>query len=205
MSISTGRGDGGKTDLRGGQRVSKDHLRIELCGHLDELAAGLGVARAHLTGIGPPDSGLTDSGLPDGGLSHIGESIKSDLGKIQDHLLSLGAILAKPADMETEPIWPGSDESIAYLDSKIQELEAKLPPLRNFIRPAGPPPAAFLHSSRTICRRAERRLVTLRREEPLPPAALTYLNRLGDLLFLWAREVQLALNIPEEPWENGSL
>ncbi|MBU1702204.1 MAG: cob(I)yrinic acid a,c-diamide adenosyltransferase [Candidatus Eisenbacteria bacterium] len=182
MSISTGRGDGGETDLQGGRRVPKDHLRIEVCGQFDELAAGLGLVRAHLPGS------LSET--------------KSDLGRVQDDLLSMGAVISKQPVPGSETLWPEADRSIARLEKRINELEAKLPRLRQFIRPAGPPAAAFLHSSRTLCRRAERRLISLHREEPVPPGIIIYLNRLSDLLFLWAREVHLILKDPEEPWEN---
>jgi cob(I)alamin adenosyltransferase len=184
MGISTGRGDGGDTDLYQGGRVRKDHPRVEVCGQLDELSAALGLARSSLTG----------------NLSAIAEEI----GRIQDDLLAMGSVVSTPGPRDPGSGWKEGEEPIRFLEKRIQALEEALPPLRNFIRPAGPSAAASLHLARAICRRVERRLVSMAETEGIPASIQIYLNRLGDLIFLWAREVHRITGLPEEPWSPQS-
>jgi cob(I)alamin adenosyltransferase len=153
MSISTAAGDGGITGLAGGERLPKDHPRIEALGALDELDAFLGDVRA----------------LGQGQLPAI-------TGAIQGDLRILAGILAAPARDAAPP-------DPARLEGWIRERDR---PFRAFVSPGENPLSARLHIARTVCRRAERRLVSLGRVEPLPPPVLVYLNRLSDLLFLLA-------------------
>jgi cob(I)alamin adenosyltransferase len=180
MKIYTKTGDQGLTGLFGGGRVSKDVPRIEAYGTVDELNAVLGVVRA------------TD--LP--------EAIDEVLQSVQHALFDLGAELATP-DPPSKGIRRISAARVQQLESWIDQFEAHLAPLRNFILPGGTPTAAQLHLARTVCRRAERRLVTLAGESAERQGALTliFLNRLSDLLFVLARAANAAAQRPDVPWQ----
>ncbi len=172
--IYTRTGDDGTTGLIGGKRVSKDSPSIEACGSLDELNALLGVVRSH--------------SLPDG--------IDGILHRIQDRLFTIGAELATPEGVK--PRNQGlSDGEVRILESHIDEFEAKLPPLRQFILPGGAGAAAELHLARAVTRRAERHCVSLSRLEKVNPQILRYLNRLSDLCFVLARYVNQQQSGPE--------
>ncbi|NBS31431.1 MAG: cob(I)yrinic acid a,c-diamide adenosyltransferase [Planctomycetia bacterium] len=176
MKIYTKTGDAGQTGLFGGPRVTKDHARIEAFGTVDELNSLLGMARTD------PAAGVFD-GL---------------LRQIQCDLFDLGAQLATPGDHD-ERITLGQVET---LETAIDDYDAALEPLANFILPTGTPLAASLHMARTVCRRAERRVVTLssRLETTSPANAIEYLNRLGDLLFVLARTVNKQAGVADDPW-----
>ena len=180
MRIYTGGGDGGDTSLFGGNRVSKGDARVEVYGTVDELNASLGLART--------------AGLP------------SDLdrlaGKLQAQLFVLGSDLAAPrADQ------PGAvrleSAAVPALEAEIDRSQAELEPLKSFILPGGSPAGAALHLARTVCRRAERRLVRLLEAEPEAAAShlLVYLNRLSDLLFVLARLANARAGAREQTWE----
>jgi cob(I)alamin adenosyltransferase len=181
MKIYTKTGDDGGTGLFGGARVGKDDPRIEAYGTVDELNSLLGWARA--------------VGLP--------ADIDSCVMRIQNELFAVGAELATP-----DPAAHGTDltgpEQIAALEQAIDRLEAPLAPLRQFILPGGTPAAAILHVARTVCRRAERRVVTLSREGPqaIRGSIVVYLNRLGDLLFVLARAVNHGSGQADVPWHK---
>ena len=181
MKISTKTGDNGQTGLLAGPRVSKDHVRIEACGTVDELNAQLGRARAE--------------GLP--------EPLDPLLSEIQHRLFDVGAELACPHPQAygLSTIRP---VEIRVLEEQIEHYETQLPPLRDFILPGGTPAAAQLHVARTVCRRAERRIVTLQHVEPehFSPCVIQYLNRLGDLLFLLARAANHLAGVPDVPWKK---
>ena len=176
MKIYTKTGDAGQTGLFGGPRVTKDHARIEAFGTVDELNSLLGMARTD------PAAGVFD-GL---------------LRQIQCDLFDLGAQLATPGDHD-ERITLGQVET---LETAIDDYDAALEPLANFILPTGTPLAASLHMARTVCRRAERRVVTLssRLETTSPANAIEYLNRLGELLFVLARTVNKQAGVADDPW-----
>ncbi len=157
--ITTRTGDNGSTGLANNMRVSKDHPRIEAMGEVDELNSQLGLL---LTETLPEDARLL-------------------LTQIQQHLFNLGGELAMP---EFEGI---TADQLAALDSAITHFNAALPPLKEFVLPGGTRAAALAHICRTVCRRAERRLVSLNLSEPVSPRLLQYLNRLSDLLFVLAR------------------
>jgi len=180
VPIYTGGGDRGETGLFGGGRVSKDDLRVEAYGAVDELNAALGCARA------------TD--LP-------GE-LKALLARIQEDLFVLGADLATPPDatVRADRIVRLKPGTASALEPEIDRLDAALPPLKTFILPGGSPAGAALHLARTVCRRAERRVVTLARKAGVSGESIVYLNRLSDLLFVMARSANAHAGVPEAPW-----
>ncbi len=180
VKIYTRRGDRGETDLLGGGRVAKDCARVEAYGEVDELNACLGECAA-----------LT---------AH--DDLRESSRSIQSQLFDLGGYLASP-DAERQQkggIPQPEDSDVEALESQIDALESELEPLKRFILPGGTPAAAAFHRSRTVCRRAERRSVALDREEPLVPAALRYLNRLSDLLFVMARVENRRAGVADVEW-----
>jgi cob(I)alamin adenosyltransferase len=181
MRIYTRTGDDGDTGLYGGRRVRKDHVRIEACGAIDELNAFLGLAR-------------TES-LP--------AEVQSVLDRIQHELFVVGTELAAVEAPARTPIQIGH-EHVSALERDIDRFEARLPPLGNFILPGGGRASAALHVTRTICRRAERRVVTLADTSQMPISAtlLHYLNRLGDLLFVLARIANSDQGLPDVAWRS---
>lgn len=178
--IYTKTGDEGETGLFGGPRVRKDSVRIEAYGAVDELNAVLGLAHT--------------ASLP--------EDAARLVVRLQRELFDLGAELASPDPHGMGlPVFGG--ERIASLESAIDQHEATLAPLKQFILPGGDRGAAWLHLARTVCRRAERRVATLAAAEALSPYPLVYLNRLSDLLFVLARSVNQAAGVADQPWRQG--
>lgn len=181
LKIYTRTGDAGDTGLFGGGRVPKDDARVEAYGEVDELNAHLGLARS----------------------IELMPRIDEVLVPIQRDLFSLGALLATP-DLERmhEQLAKArlDDTRIAELERAIDEGERELEPLKAFILPGGTPKSAALHVARTVCRRAERRVVTLSRDTPLPPLVVIYLNRLSDLLFVLARVANRRAGAGEVTW-----
>jgi len=177
--IYTRTGDDGTTALGSGERIRKDSLRVSAYGTVDETNAAIGMARVHLAGSAPTGDTAVD--------------VDAVLGRIQNDLFDLGADLClpdrgKPLPYEPLRIVP---EQVARLEREIDEMNATLKPLRSFVLPGGTPGAAALHIARTVSRRAERLLVQLAAEpdEPVSNAAIRYLNRLSDLLFVASRYV----------------
>jgi cob(I)alamin adenosyltransferase len=178
MKIYTRTGDSGETSLLGGKRVSKSSSRVDTYGEVDELNASLGVARAETT--------------------H--SEIREALREIQRDLLSMGAELADP-DGEVASIKVALEEGdVEKLERHIDRFESCLPKLDKFILPGGSKASALLHQARSICRRAERKLVTLAGSEAVPPSAIPYLNRLSDLLFVMGRLENQHQNVEDEKW-----
>ena len=181
MKIYTKTGDTGDTGLFGGGRVAKNHPRVEAYGDVDELNAFLGAVRA------------TDP-MP---------RVDDVLAPIQRDLFAIGALLATPdrekmrQHLEKARI---DDARIADLEHAIDDGDAELEPLRAFIVPGGTPKAAALHVARTVCRRAERRVVELAAETEIPQVVIIYLNRLSDLLFTLARVANRRAGRVDEPW-----
>ena len=161
--IYTRGGDGGETSLAGGKRVQKHSPRVEACGAVDEANAIIGVARL-------------------GAAAQLDEA----LSRIQNDLFDLGADLATP-DLEIEGALRISDGQVRRLENEIDGINERLAALTSFVLPGGSETSAHLHLARTIVRRAERRTAALAAGEPVNPAALKYLNRLSDLLFVMAR------------------
>ena len=160
--IYTRGGDNGRTSLGDGKRVSKHDPRVEAYGTVDELNAAIGIARLH---VPPADDAM--------------------LARIQNDLFDLGADLCRPGRDDGK--LRVSVQQVERLEAEIDALNAELEPLASFVLPGGSPAAAHLHLCRTICRRAERLVVMLARTESLNPAAVIYLNRLSDHLFVLAR------------------
>lgn len=182
MRIYTKSGDGGETGLIGGSRVSKDDARVEACGALDELNALLGTVRT--VGTLPPEIDLL-------------------LGSIQGQLFTVGAQLMAPGKKPPRATIPPLAPSwIGALEEAIDRFDADLPPLRHFVLPGGP--AALVHLARAVCRRAERRIVTLHRGDPVPAEVLAYVNRLSDLLFVASRWVARRAGVEESIWDPTS-
>lgn len=179
MKIYTRTGDTGSTGLFGGPRVSKDDDRIEAYGTVDELNAAIGMARS----------------------AGVGDVIDQQLDQIQHELFSIGAELATP-DPDEHDLRIIGETHVAALETWIDEHEGTVPPLKHFILPAGHPAATALHLARGICRRAERRTVTLvrRHEVSISEELIIYLNRLSDLLFVLARAVNHAQGVKESQW-----
>jgi cob(I)alamin adenosyltransferase len=188
MNLYTRRGDDGSTGLFGGERVGKDHPRVEAYGTLDELNAAIGLAIAACEGARPLHSRLV-----------------AILIDIQSRLFDLGADLATPADSAHRgKIAPVTQEHVNELEAWIDEIDSANEPMTGFVLPGGTEMAARLHLARTICRRAERRIVVLAHSGEITPTAVTYVNRLGDLLFALARRVNNDAEVPDVPWKKGS-
>ena len=177
MKIYTKSGDRGQTSLLFGQRVSKDSLRVEAYGTVDETSSVIGLAVAHM-----PDH---DDLAP----------VRETLRAVQLVLFNIGAELATPAGRR--PGWEATEAHVLMLEHAIDELETGMPPLTSFVLPGGSPAGAALHVARTVARRAERLTVTLQSEEVLNPVVVPYLNRLSDYLFEAARFVNHKLGVPE--------
>lgn len=177
--IYTRTGDDGTTGLAGGERLPKDALRIAAYGTVDELNSVLGVALAH--GLDP--------------------AVAAVLAPVQEELFELGASLAVlEADRERLGVARLAPERVTALEATMDRLSEDLPPLATFILPGGTPGAAHLHLARTVCRRAERLVVSLARDSETDPVAVPYLNRLADLLFVAARYENHARAVDDVPW-----
>lgn len=181
MKIYTKTGDEGLTGLFGGGRVSKDDPRVEAYGDVDELNAFIGVARA----------------------AELMPRIDEVLVPVQRDLFSLGALLATPDREKMHDHLKKAqidDARIRELELAIDACDRELEPLRAFIVPGGTPKAAALHVARTVCRRAERRVIHLQKEVEIPQIVVVYLNRLSDLLFTLARVANTRAGAGEVTW-----
>lgn len=173
MPIYTKRGDGGKTDLHSGERVEKDDLRTEAYGTIDELNAVIGKAKA-----------FTEM-----------DELLQQLRELQDHLHVCQTDLSN-TDMGSEHPRIGQDK-IDWLEDRIDEHDDSLPDLDSFILQGGTEAASQLYHARAVCRRAERRIVSLAKEEDVNPDLVSYINRLSDLLFVMARRINHENGIEE--------
>jgi cob(I)alamin adenosyltransferase len=177
--LYTKTGDAGETGLFDGTRVSKADPRVEAYGDVDELNAMLGVVRTQ----------------------EPGDRVDEMLDRIQRDLFAVGASLADPRHRIASRVVKAAlgDDDIARLEAWIDELDAAVPALRRFILAGGSVPGATLHLARTVCRRAERRIIALG-TDTADPTTLIYVNRLSDLLFAMARAVNHRLGVPEVEW-----
>lgn len=179
--IYTKTGDDGTTGLGTGARVPKNAPRIAAYGDVDELSSHIGLA---LT-LGPA------------------AELAEPLRRIQNELFHLGSDLCIPdADKAKMPVPVVEDRHIAALEALIDRFNDQLPPLENFILPGGTQPAAALHVARTVCRRAERSVLTLAQTESIRPQCGIYLNRLSDLLFVMARWQNKAAKVADPTWDS---
>lgn len=181
MKIYTKTGDKGKTSLFGGDRVSKDTYRIEAYGSVDELNSHLGVIRS----LKPP------------------AEVDRMLERIQHQLFVLGADLATPRTRKEGKVDRIQPRHIEFLEQSIDRLDAALPGLTQFVLPGGSHAAAALHVARTVCRRAERRIVQLAKKCDIGTTPVVYINRLSDFLFVAARSVNRLEGWEEARWESG--
>jgi cob(I)alamin adenosyltransferase len=172
--IYTRTGDGGDTGLADGSRVAKDAPRIEAMGAIDELNSAIGVLLAET--------------LPD--------DLRVALNNVQNDLFDLGGELSVPGHTIV------ADSHVAQLETVLDQLNATLPALKDFILPGGSRAAALAHVARTVCRRAERRVITLGKTESVPALACPYLNRLSDLLFVASRVLNRGHDVLWQPGKN---
>lgn len=200
--LYTRTGDTGTTSLIGGQRAPKNSPRVEAYGTVDELNALIGLLQSHLTTLLPkqPD---TES-LADAARTLAEETAETLLG-INNTLFNIGAALATPDGSDL----PTADtdrirlpQAIDRLENRIDLLDSQVPALRSFILPGGNPTAALAHVARTVCRRAERTILTaIDAGATVSPDILTYINRLSDYLFILARHINHTTSTPELPWQ----
>ncbi len=186
--VYTRTGDTGDTALVGGQRVPKDSLRLEAYGTVDELNSIVGLARAFNR---------------DGPSAPARERLEHILKVLQNELFDLGSELATPADAAYEGMFRVSDAQVRGLERLMDECEKDLEPLNSFVLPGGGRVSAFLHQCRTVCRRAERIVLRLGRQEAIGPEPLRYLNRLSDLFFVLSRWIGKHNGEAEFLWERG--
>ncbi len=186
--IYTRSGDAGETNLASGERVAKEALRIECLGTVDELNAFVGLA-----GVTAEESGEPEL-----------KELAAKLRRIQHELFNLGSLLATRPE-KVDPRQPQiTSADVARLESEIDAANASLPPLRSFVLAGGSRLNAELHVCRTVCRRAERVLVHLGRQESVPAEALRYLNRLSDAFFVWSRWANAAAGRAERLWDPNA-
>jgi cob(I)alamin adenosyltransferase len=179
--VYTRTGDDGTTGLGGGQRVEKDALRIEAYGTVDELNSTIGVALA----------------------SGVNDAIAGPLRAIQNELFHLGSDLCiLEEDKARMPVPRIEERHVVSLEKLMDRLSEELAPLENFILPGGTAGAAQLHVARTVCRRAERLVVALSRQESVGPWTVRYLNRLSDALFVMARHENRRRGVPDVLWDS---
>lgn len=179
--IYTKTGDDGTTGLVGGTRLNKYDLRLEAYGTVDELNAAVGVVRSF----------------------NIPEDLKKMLEEIQNKLFNIGSRLAsdEKGDAYTSQL-SITQKNLEFLENSIDELEEELPELTQFILPGGNMASAHCHMARTICRRAERRILEFSVHQPVQPEIIHYMNRLSDFLFVFARKLTAIGGFDDEPWKQ---
>ncbi len=188
MKIYTGSGDAGKTSLFSGERLSKSDARVEAYGDVDELNAAVGAVLA---------------ALPSGSAA---KALKTQLHQIQSDLFQVGVWLATTTESPLAGgLCPFTQAPVQRLEKQIDAMQAGLEELKSFILPGGHPAAAWAHMARTICRRAERKVVVLARQQGLADGAahvLPYLNRLSDYCFVLARKCNQMADVPDMIWRD---
>lgn len=189
--VVTRTGDDGMTGIVGGQRLAKNHARIQAYGTVDELSAFLGVARLEVLGE-----------LARFGDAADGRLLEHHLTYLQNELFTVAGDLATPVSAR-HPMMPVVTEAhIARLDTVAEAFNAALPPLRDFILAGGSRTATALHVCRTIARRAEREVITLQLAEDIGPNVSVYLNRVSDVLFTLARWVNVRMAVADSTWQR---
>lgn len=186
IKIYTKTGDKGQTSLLGGTRVPKNHIRIESYGSVDELNSYIGLVRDQ----------------------NIDEHSKKVLLEIQDRLFTIGSLLATDPEKYSKmkegagiKIPELREEDIVLLEKEIDSMEEVLPVMKSFILPGGHTTVSFCHITRCVCRRAERKVITLSEESHVHESVVKYLNRLSDYLFILSRKIAFDLKAEEIPWK----
>lgn len=180
MKIYTKKGDQGDTFLLGGSTVKKNHFKLDCYGTIDELNAFIG--------------NIYDQ--------NDSPSQKKTLFKIQNQLFNIGSCIAFDGKQKNFTPPNINEEDVLMLEKEIDQMDSSLPSLNNFILPSGHPTVSKCHIGRTVCRRAERKLVSLSKNEEVDPLHLKYLNRLSDYLFVLSRFILNEKNIPAIKWEK---
>ena len=179
MKIYTKTGDEGSTGLFGGKRLPKDDLRIETYGTVDELNSHIGLLRDQ----------------------QGNEEQLSTLLEIQDRLFTMGSLLATDPEKSNLKLPELHESDVLLLEKEIDKMNESLPEMKSFVLPGGHQTVSFCHIARCVCRRAERRVVTLAQIAQINPLIVKYLNRLSDYLFVLSRMLSHKLNAPETPWK----
>jgi len=179
--VYTKTGDKGKTGLIGGTRVPKNHERLEAYGTIDELNSFIGLIRSY----------------------ELDASIDRVIIEIQSKLFTIGAYLATDTSVsDLRDRIHCDDKQIALMETEMDRMEAALTPLKNFILPGGHPAVGYCHVARTICRRAERRVLTMADTYDVNPWVIRYINRLSDYLFVLSRHLSKYFDVREIPWKS---
>ena len=179
-NLYTRTGDQGSTSLVDGSRAQKDCTRIDAYGEVDELSSALGLAASS---------------------DKCPEEIRDEISHVQHIMFEIGGYLATPVKEGSEPALPFLKEETARLEGWIDALDERVPRLKSFILPGGSDESSRCHMARTICRRAERRILTLSRESFVDPEVLTYVNRLSDYLFIAARYLNFLNGVEDIAWQ----
>lgn len=179
MKIYTKKGDSGTTQLIGGTRIPKHHMRIEAYGTVDELNSHIGLIRDQA----------------------ILQKHKNELLEIQDRLFTIGSLLAADPDTSKMKLPEISVSDLTFLEKAIDDMDAQLPEMKSFILPGGHTTVSFCHIARCVCRRAERATTHLHEVQKVDELILSYLNRLSDYLFMLSRKLSQDLHAHEEPWK----
>lgn len=179
MKIYTKKGDTGTTQLIGGTRIPKHHLKIEAYGTVDELNSYIGLIRDQ----------------------EIAEIHIQELLEIQDRLFTIGSHLAEDKSKSSMKLPEINDADVVFLEKAIDTMDGVLPPMKSFVLPGGHTTVSFCHVARCVCRRAERIVTHLNEEEGVEALILTYLNRLSDYLFMLSRKLTQDLKAVEQPWK----
>lgn len=187
--VYTRTGDRGETALVGGKRVPKDSLRIEAYGTIDELNSIVGLARV-----------FNEESI-DAGEAH--RFMDEVLCRLQDELFDIGSELATPPEFYQQGMYRVSGDEIDRLEKLMDKCQGELEPLKSFILPGGGRIGAYLHQCRTVCRRAERDILRLSREEEISPDLVKYVNRLSDLFFVLSRWIAKQIGEQEYLWQRG--
>ena len=180
MKIYTKTGDTGQTGLIGGRRVSKADLRIDTYGTVDELNSWIGLVRDQ----------------------PVNEGRKPLLKEIQDRLFTIGAELATDPDKAPRQVMPAIvPADVTLLETSMDDMDSALPELRAFVLPGGHESVSYCHLARTVCRRAERLVISLNETSPVDPLVIQYINRLSDYLFMLCRKMAQDLGAEEVEWK----
>ncbi len=181
--LYTKTGDKGQTSLLGGRKVSKSNIRIEAYGNVDELNSFIGHLKDH---------------------EAVENRLKQELYWIQEHLFTIGSNLASDPDFSGFELPSISETEVAQLEVWIDEFDAEVPPLKNFILPGGHPAVSLSHVCRTVCRRTERSVILLADSEKIDEVIIKFMNRLSDYFFIFARVLGQILEVPEVPWSPST-